>query len=179
MSSYWTFQIVYSTAGPVKTCQTLRTITAGGGREQKINPVHYLQPSSYPVTTQSHLSEKISLIFQQTILGRHWVRQGNSPVRQTKNILPVEQESCRPSTRLEPGNMNVNRAGHHQHFVCPAETKEVKGEIFSDNTTIISKLDYYQVQHYNTYETSLWQYLWPYPTSWHGIIGCLGMHWVC
>lgn len=51
MSSYWTFQIVYSTAGPVKTCQTLRTITAGGGREQKINPVHYLQPTSYPVTS--------------------------------------------------------------------------------------------------------------------------------
>ena len=51
MSSYWTFQIVYSTAGPVKTCQTLRTITAGGGREQKINPVHYLQPTSYQVTS--------------------------------------------------------------------------------------------------------------------------------
>ena len=36
----------------VKTCQTLRTISeAGGGGEQKINPVHYLQPTSYPVTS--------------------------------------------------------------------------------------------------------------------------------
>ena len=43
----------------VKTCQTLRTISeAGGGvgggpgaREQKINPVHYLQPTSYQVTS--------------------------------------------------------------------------------------------------------------------------------
>ena len=35
----------------VKTCQTLRTIKDGGGREQKINPVHYLQPTSYQVTS--------------------------------------------------------------------------------------------------------------------------------
>ena len=37
--------------GPTKTCQTLRTIKDGGGREQKINPVHYLQPTSYQVTS--------------------------------------------------------------------------------------------------------------------------------
>ena len=37
---------------PTKTCQTLRTIKDGGGSgEQKINPVHYLQPTSYPVTS--------------------------------------------------------------------------------------------------------------------------------
>ena len=43
----------------VKTCQTLRTISEAGGGvgggpgagEQKINPVHYLQPTSYQVTS--------------------------------------------------------------------------------------------------------------------------------
>ena len=74
-------------------------LVAGRRREQKINPVHYLQPSSYPVTTQSHLSEKISLIFHQTILGRHWVRQGNSSQTNKKHPpAPHQQSQHRPRT---------------------------------------------------------------------------------
>ena len=69
------------------------------GREQKINPVHYLQPTSYPVTSQSHLWEKISLIFQQTILGRHWVRPGNSSQTNKKHPpAPHQQSQHRPRT---------------------------------------------------------------------------------
>ena len=88
MSSYWTFQIVYSTAGPVKTCQTLRTITAGGGREQKINPVHYLQPTSYPVTSLRENIINLPTNNPRTPAPLSPLRQGKAPThRQTKTYI--------------------------------------------------------------------------------------------